>query len=468
MIRHSKHTFSLVPWTTSRNQLVVLFVLTTVFVSIIIINNSNNNVLYVVLSFTTIPTTTTANRQQQQGNGRQYRPSSSSSNVYRSSSSSSLWSSSSSTSNNNINDDGLEGSANGDRTIEEDDGYGYGKGMNQEDMMESDMLVVVDENDMLVVLEDNGNDSDTTSTASFPNIIDYVTKKQAHTFSSDQPRGILHRAFSLFCFNEHNELLLTQRSWDKLTFPGVWTNTVCSHPLVPQHHHPTSKLDDTSVVESSSSSSSSASLFSEIDIWPKDYPKVPGIKRAALRKAKQELGLDLTAQFLQNTTNTIQFVSRFHYWASDVPTHGINTPWGEHEIDYILMVKVPQSDLSLTINPDEVADVRYVSIGQLQEMLDDPHYTWSPWFVGIMHRGGFDWWKDLDNTLRGKNTNTNITYFDPSPTHTAQYNIPNHTKRTGVMTPQPMIKINTTTKTTTRSAAERLMSTEPTNWVRIP
>lgn len=46
-----------------------------------------------------------------------------------------------------------------------------------------------------------------------------------------QPRGILHRAFSVFLFDSKNRLLLQQRAQSKITFPSVWTNTCCSHPL---------------------------------------------------------------------------------------------------------------------------------------------------------------------------------------------------------------------------------------------
>lgn len=40
-----------------------------------------------------------------------------------------------------------------------------------------------------------------------------------------------HRAFSVFLFNKKNELLLQKRSGDKVTFPLLWSNTCCSHPL---------------------------------------------------------------------------------------------------------------------------------------------------------------------------------------------------------------------------------------------
>ena len=42
--------------------------------------------------------------------------------------------------------------------------------------------------------------------------------------------GLLHRAFSLFLFNDNGELLLQQRSASKRLWPGFWSNSCCSHP----------------------------------------------------------------------------------------------------------------------------------------------------------------------------------------------------------------------------------------------
>jgi len=42
--------------------------------------------------------------------------------------------------------------------------------------------------------------------------------------------GVLHRAFSLFLFNQQGELLLQQRSAAKRLWPGFWSNSICSHP----------------------------------------------------------------------------------------------------------------------------------------------------------------------------------------------------------------------------------------------
>lgn len=42
--------------------------------------------------------------------------------------------------------------------------------------------------------------------------------------------GNLHRAFSIFIFNEQGQLLLQKRALEKYHSPGLWTNTCCSHP----------------------------------------------------------------------------------------------------------------------------------------------------------------------------------------------------------------------------------------------
>ncbi|MBU3928828.1 MAG: NUDIX domain-containing protein, partial [Bacteroidetes bacterium] len=51
-----------------------------------------------------------------------------------------------------------------------------------------------------------------------------LEKMEAHE------RGVLHRAFSVFVFNKSGELMLQKRAEDKYHSPGLWTNTVCSHP----------------------------------------------------------------------------------------------------------------------------------------------------------------------------------------------------------------------------------------------
>ena len=85
-------------------------------------------------------------------------------------------------------------------------GTPYGVGMSQDDMMKKDQCLLLDEDD---------------------NVIGHASKVASHQFNKDTPRGLLHRAFSVFLFNQKGEMLLQQRAASKITFPDVWTNTCC-------------------------------------------------------------------------------------------------------------------------------------------------------------------------------------------------------------------------------------------------
>lgn len=45
-------------------------------------------------------------------------------------------------------------------------------------------------------------------------------------------KGLLHRAFSVYVFNDKGEMLLQQRALGKYHSGGLWTNTCCGHPYV--------------------------------------------------------------------------------------------------------------------------------------------------------------------------------------------------------------------------------------------
>ncbi|MEU6386763.1 isopentenyl-diphosphate Delta-isomerase [Streptomyces bauhiniae] len=57
-----------------------------------------------------------------------------------------------------------------------------------------------------------------------------VTTGTAEKLAAHQPPGLLHRAFSVFLFDERGRLLLQQRALGKYHSPGVWSNTCCGHP----------------------------------------------------------------------------------------------------------------------------------------------------------------------------------------------------------------------------------------------
>jgi isopentenyl-diphosphate delta-isomerase len=63
-------------------------------------------------------------------------------------------------------------------------------------------------------------------------LVDELDREIGHLGKSacHQGEGVLHRAFSLFIFNDRGELLLQQRSGSKPLWPLYWSNSCCSHP----------------------------------------------------------------------------------------------------------------------------------------------------------------------------------------------------------------------------------------------
>ncbi|MDF2258244.1 isopentenyl-diphosphate Delta-isomerase [Streptantibioticus ferralitis] len=57
-----------------------------------------------------------------------------------------------------------------------------------------------------------------------------VTIGTAEKLSAHLPPGRLHRAFSVFLFDEAGRLLMQRRALGKYHSPGVWSNTCCGHP----------------------------------------------------------------------------------------------------------------------------------------------------------------------------------------------------------------------------------------------
>ena len=57
-----------------------------------------------------------------------------------------------------------------------------------------------------------------------------MPKMEAHE------KALLHRAFSVFIFNDKNELMLQQRATHKYHSPLLWTNTCCSRQRDGEHN----------------------------------------------------------------------------------------------------------------------------------------------------------------------------------------------------------------------------------------
>ncbi|MGP3986092.1 isopentenyl-diphosphate Delta-isomerase [Streptomyces sp. 3N207] len=59
---------------------------------------------------------------------------------------------------------------------------------------------------------------------------DGTTIGTAEKLSAHVAPGRLHRAFSVFLFDDEGRLLLQRRAMGKYHSPGVWSNTCCGHP----------------------------------------------------------------------------------------------------------------------------------------------------------------------------------------------------------------------------------------------
>ncbi len=57
----------------------------------------------------------------------------------------------------------------------------------------------------------------------FNNEVGLMPKMEAHE------KALLHRAFSVFIFNDKKEMMIQQRAAHKYHSPLLWTNTCCSH-----------------------------------------------------------------------------------------------------------------------------------------------------------------------------------------------------------------------------------------------
>ena len=178
----------------------------------------------------------------------------------------------------------------------------------------------------------------------------------ASKVSAHYQAGLLHRAFSVLMFDREGRLLLQKRADDKVTFPGVWANSCCSHPL--------SSDTESELIDAS------------------------GVKRAAIRKLHQELGISPDELSLDD----FHFVTKMMYSAR------MNADWIEREIDHILVI---QADVDIKINQNEVSEIKWVSKQELRQILAgdiDIGGEIAPWFRCIAERVMTDeWWDSIGN-----------------------------------------------------------------------
>ena len=146
------------------------------------------------------------------------------------------------------------------------------------------------------------------------NAIGLMEKMEAHE------KAVLHRAFSVFIFNSEGLLMLQQRALHKYHSPGLWTNTVCSHPR------------DGETTE-----------------------------EAAHRRIVEEMGFDC------------DFAEAFSFVYKAEVGQGLI----EHEYDHVFIGK---SDEKPEINHDEVASWKYIDVNDLLKDVSQNPQNYTEWF----------------------------------------------------------------------------------------
>ena len=130
----------------------------------------------------------------------------------------------------------------------------------------------------------------------------------------------LHRAFSIFIFNSKGEMLLQQRAFSKYHSPGLWTNTCCSHPRNGE-----------------------------------------SLETATSRRLMEEMGMRCD----------LHEVFTFIYKAP------VGLGLIEHEYDHVFF---GQSDNLPSINPDEVASYKYMSLDAIAMDMKTHPEAYTEWF----------------------------------------------------------------------------------------
>lgn len=147
------------------------------------------------------------------------------------------------------------------------------------------------------------------------NEIGYRSKGECHA-----GHGTLHRAFSIFLFDDRGRVLLQQRSASKPLWPLYWSNSCCSHPR-----------------------------------------RGENMEQALHRRLREELGLDAP----------LEFVYKFIYQAD------FDDVGAEHELCHVY-IGAARGEVS--VHPEEIADWQWVPVEAVTRQLSTSPELYTPWF----------------------------------------------------------------------------------------
>ncbi|WP_299112898.1 isopentenyl-diphosphate Delta-isomerase [uncultured Winogradskyella sp.] len=154
----------------------------------------------------------------------------------------------------------------------------------------------------------------------FDEQIGLMPKLEAHE------KAVLHRAFSVFVFNNKNELMLQQRALHKYHSPGLWTNTCCSH-----------QRDGETNIE------------------------------AGTRRLQEEMG------FVTSLEETTSFIYKAPF------DNGLT----EHELDHIMIGYYQDTPV---INTDEVAAWKWMPLEDVKADMKKNPQEYTAWFKIIFEK----------------------------------------------------------------------------------
>jgi len=155
------------------------------------------------------------------------------------------------------------------------------------------------------------------------NPIGLMPKMEAHK------KALLHRAFSVFVFNNKGQLLLQQRAADKYHSPLLWTNTCCSH-----------QRDGESSL------------------------------KAGMRRLQEEMG------FSCSLTELFSFIYKAPF------DNGLT----EHELDHVL---VGYFDENPKVNKEEVESYRWMDLEDVKSDIENQPEIYTEWFK-IIFKESYD------------------------------------------------------------------------------
>ena len=191
-------------------------------------------------------------------------------------------------------------------------------------------------------------------------ILGQTTKKDAHLLTNiEQKPPMIHRAFSFFLFDHSSSpsrLVLQQRAAEKITYPSLWANTCCSHPL----------CNDV------------------------ERNGLEGVKHAVHRRVQYELGHQISTK--------LNFRTKIFYQARNIPDDGI---FGESEVDYIVFAHHRAAEpldllADFKLNRNEVKTIKSLTYEQCEDLVQQNLTT--PWFTRIVRDGWLaKWWKTAED-----------------------------------------------------------------------